>query len=112
MQPVEKARILRQQQTCAEQQLWQQLRNRRLHGYKFRRQYPVGQYVVDFVCLSGNLIVELDGEHHAEPECRAYDHERTQFLQAQGFRVRRFWNHEISGNIEGVLGVIVKILTP
>src|SRR3989338_8545860 len=88
-----RARHLRSSQTPAEEALWQQLRLRQLAGHKFRRQQPLGPYIVDFACLEARLIVELDGGHHA---ARAeYDAERTAWLEAQDFRVLRFWNHEV-----------------
>jgi very-short-patch-repair endonuclease len=99
----ERARLLRQQQTQAEQLLWQQLRNRQLAGYRFQRQFVIGFYIVDFVCRAQKLIVELDGVHHAALDQIAYDAERTQFLAAQGFRVLRFWNAQIETSLPNVL---------
>jgi very-short-patch-repair endonuclease len=111
----EKSRLLRQQQTPAEQCLWQQLRNRQLDGYKFHRQYAIGHYIVDFVCRTEKLIVELDGIHHAEADQAEYDQIRTQFLTAQNFRVLRFWNTEIEESMPSVLDkihLVLKTLTP
>ncbi|MDD5395268.1 MAG: DUF559 domain-containing protein [Thiothrix sp.] len=111
----EKSRLLRQQQTLAEQCLWQQLRNRQLDGYKFHRQYAIGYYIVDFVCRAEKLIVELDGAHHAEADQVEYDHIRTQFLVAQGYRVLRFWNADIEQSLSKTLEAIrtaLKTLTP
>lgn len=107
----EKARQLRQNQTLAEQQLWQRLRNRQLQGYKFRRQYPIAGYIVDFVCLAEKLVIELDGSHHADFEQQAYDVERTKVLQAGGFRVLRFWNHQVDNAMDTVLTHITQALT-
>lgn len=104
-QAVSKARQLRQQLTDVEQQLWLILRNRQLTGLKFRRQVPIGAYIVDFYCHECGLVVELDGSQHLVQ--REYDDIRTQFLQAQGLTVLRFWNNEILSNIEGVLQTIV-----
>jgi very-short-patch-repair endonuclease len=101
-----KAKELRKNSTDAERALWKQLRAHRLVGYKFRRQQPVGRYVVDFVCFEKQVIVELDGGQHAEQV--AYDAERTSWLQARGFRVLRFWNHETLQNIEPIVEVILK----
>lgn len=112
MTPIEKARLLRQHQTPTETLLWEQLRARRLAGFKFRRQYVIGQYIVDFVCLEAKLIVELDGGHHANREQLAYDDVRTQFLQALEFRVLRFWNEEVEKDLDGVLERIEKALRP
>ncbi len=103
-----RARQLRSSQTPAEQALWQQLRLRQIAGHKFRRQQPLGPYIVDFVCLEARLIVELDGGHHA---ARAeYDAERTAWLTAQDFRVLRFWNHEALTAPEAVIKVIQEAL--
>lgn len=97
-----KARELRRNQTPEEQVLWRALRNRFLN-VKFRRQWPIGGYIVDFVCFEAKLMIELDGSQHAEEAARAYDVVRTQFLEAGGFKVVRFWNSEIRENLEGVL---------
>ena len=98
----ERARDLRRRQTDAERVLWAYLRSKRMHGLKFRRQQPLGPYVVDFVSFERRLVVEVDGGHHSEPEVRAADTERTQWLERNGFRVLRFWNNEVLGNLEGV----------
>ena len=99
-------RTLRTNSTEAERVLWHQLRAARLSGYKFRRQTPIGRYIVDFVCFEARLIVEVDGGQHVEQQ--AYDTKRTAWLEAQGFRVLRFWNTEVLGNMEGVKKVIVR----
>ena len=85
--------------------LWNLVRDRRLLGYKFRRQVPVGKYVADFLCLERKLIVELDGGQHHEQ--KSYDADRTRWLQSEGFRVMRFWNNEL---LEETNGVLEKIL--
>ena len=95
------ARTLRQVSTPPEIKLWEQLRNRRFLGLKFRRQYPVGPYVVDFVCLSQKLIIELDGGQHAEQ--LVYDGHRTRYLERFGFKVLRFWNNDVLMRFETVL---------
>ena len=82
--------------------LWLALRNRFLN-VKFRRQCPIGGYIVDFVCFEARLIIELDGSQHAEETARAYDTVRSEFLEAGGFKVIRFWNNEVRENLEGVL---------
>jgi very-short-patch-repair endonuclease len=102
------ARELRNNLTDAEWLLWQHLRLRQLGGYKFRRQQPLGPYVVDFVCLEKRLIIEVDGGQHNEQV--TYDTERSAWLEAQGFRVLRFWSHEVLQNIEAVKEVVVKAL--
>jgi very-short-patch-repair endonuclease len=96
----EHARALRKNPTEAERALWGHIRLRQLEGCKFRRQQPLGRYIVDFVCPEKKLIIELDGGHHAEKV--APDVERTAWLEARGFRVLRFWNHDVLTNIEVV----------
>lgn len=106
----EHARVLRSNPTEAERVLWKHLRLRQLDGLKFRRQQPLGHYIVDFVCLERRLIVELDGGQHAEQV--ASDAERTAWFEAQGFRVMRFWNHDVLNQIEAVKEAIRKGLSP
>ncbi len=102
------ARQLRSNLTDSERLLWRHVRLRQLHGHKFRRQYVVSGYIVDFACVERKLVVEVDGGQHAER--RAYDTDRTARIEAQGFHVLRFWNNEVLGNIEGVLEVILAAL--
>lgn len=94
--------------TDAERYLWKHLRRRQLAGYRFRRQMPIGSYVVDFVCLERRLIVEIDGGQHQEQQ--AYDGRRDKWLIEQGFRVLRFWNNEVFSQTEGVLMRILEVL--
>jgi len=101
----ERARQLRHSSTDVERRLWAKLRNSQLDGYKFRRQHPVGNYVVDFACEQVGLVVELDGGQHAE--AASTDAHRTAYLNQRGFRVLRFWNNEVTGNLEAVLDVIL-----
>ena len=101
-----RAKELRKNSTDAERALWRQLRAHRLAGHKFRRQQPVGRYIVDFVCFEKQLIIELDGGQHTEQV--AYDVERSTWLQSQGFRVLRFWNHEVLQNTEAVVEVVLR----
>ena len=103
-----RARKLRQNPTDAERILWQKLRLRQLDRYKFRRQQPLGKYIVDFVCLRNRLIVEVDGGQHAAQAER--DNERDAWLRAQGFAVLRFWNNDVLDNIDGVMETIAKSL--
>ncbi len=103
-----KARELMKNPTEAERMLWNHLRLRQFGGHKFRRQQPLGPYIVDFVCLEKKLIVEVDGGQHSEQV--AYDKERSAWLEAQGFRVLRFWNHEVLKEIEVVKEVIAEAL--
>jgi len=102
------AREMRKNFTDAEQKLWKRLRNRQTDGEKFRRQQPIGKYIVDFVCPERKLIVEVDGGQHREQI--AYDDERTAWLESGGSRVLRFWNNEVLEDVEVVLDVIVEAL--
>ena len=95
------ARKLRQQATDAERMLWKYLRARRMAGYKFQRQVVIEPYIVDFVCLEARLIVEADGGQHLEQA--EGDLKRSAFLESLGYKVIRFWNHEILGDIHNVL---------
>ena len=97
------AKQLRQQQTDAEQLLWQVLRGRNLNGFKFRRQYPVGGYILDFYCYEASLAIELDGGGHNTEEQFLYDTERTKALIGAGIKVVRFWNHDVLNSLEAVL---------
>lgn len=94
------ARTLRASQTNAEKEMWHQLKAKRFHGYKFKRQYPIGPYIADFVCLEAKLVIEVDGGQHCESK---KDNMRTGYLKKEGFEVVRFWNKEVLGNMEGVL---------
>ena len=105
-----RARNLRNNMTEQEKKLWYYLRKRFINNYRFRRQYPIGNYVVDFICREKNLIIELDGGQHNEEQAIIYDKERAEYLESRGFRVIRFWNNDIDTNIEAVLGEIVKYL--
>ena len=98
---LERARILRLNQTEAEQRLWYYLRAHRFMGLKFKRQKPIGNYIVDFICLSPKLVIEIDGSQHAEQA--DYDQCRDTWLREQGFLVLRFWNNEVLNETEGVL---------
>ena len=105
------AKTLRKKQTPQEQKLWNILRNRQILGFKFKRQFPIGNYIVDFACLETKLIIEVDGGQHNTTEAIIYDNDRTRYLQNQGFNVLRFWNNEIDDNIEGVYLKIVESLS-
>ena len=99
-------RQLRQNATDAERALWYQLRAARLDGHKFRRQASIGRYIVDFVCFEARLIVEVDGGQHAERQRQ--DAQRTAWLASQGFRVLRFWNPEVLGDMAAVKEAIMR----
>lgn len=104
------ARKLRKNITPQENKLWQLLRNNRLNGTKFKRQYPVGKYVADFVCIEKMLIIELDSGGHNTDEQIKYDTIRTNYLNSRGFNVIRFWNNDVDNNIESVTEKILKYL--
>ena len=103
------ARSLRKNQTDAERKLWRCLRARELCGFKFRRQYPIAPYIVDFICLEKRLIVEIDGGQHAT--MTEIDNTRTEFLNARGYRVLRFWNNEVLQQLDAMLAKILDSLT-
>ncbi|MGY3485077.1 very-short-patch-repair endonuclease [Bradyrhizobium sp. USDA 4011] len=94
------ARRLRANQTDAEIALWKRLRNRQIDGHKFARQVPIGDYICDFACREKQLVIEVDGGQHAGSVTDAI---RDRYLAAEGYRVLRFWNNDVLGNIEGVL---------
>ena len=98
-----RAKSLRKTSTDAERFLWRHLRTKQIEGLKFRRQEPIGNYIVDFVCFDPKVVVEVDGGQHAGSE---KDVERDGWFQSQGFSVLRFWNNEVLLNIEGLLTVI------
>ena len=97
------ARNLRKSQTSAEHLLWDLLRNRRFGGLKFRRQYPIAPYVLDFYCHEARIAIEVDGGRHNQANRERRDRERTAHLEAQGITVIRFWNHEVTQKTEAVL---------
>jgi very-short-patch-repair endonuclease len=87
------AKALRRNLTEAEQRLWYHLRAHRFMGYKFKRQKPIGRYIVDFACLEHRLIIELDGGQHSEQA--VYDQQRDTWLRSQGYTILRFWNNDV-----------------
>ena len=97
--------------TKQERVLWKLLRNSGINNCKFRRQYPLGNYVVDFICIEKFLVIEIDGGQHNTDENIVYDNERTEYIEKRGFRVLRFWNNDIDLNINGVYEEIMKYLT-
>jgi len=103
-------KTLRKNMTDSERLLWNHLRAKQLAGLKFRRQEPIDRYIVDFVCYEKKLIIEVDGGQHAEEKEK--DIVRDNWFRQQGFQVLRFWNFEVLDNIEGVLEVILKTITP
>ena len=105
-----RSRQLRSNMTDAERKLWSLLRRRGVLGARFRRQHPIGAYFADFCCLEHKLVVEIDGGQHADLE--EYDQKRTRFFESHGFKVLRFWNHEVLTNLEGVVAEIASKLPP
>jgi very-short-patch-repair endonuclease len=109
------ARALRKSLTPQERKLWYYLRNRRFGGFKFRRQFPIGPYIVDFCCFSTKLIIELDGGQHNDSNFIIKDRRRDSYLKNLGFTILRFWNNELDNNRQVVLDSIydqLQILTP
>jgi very-short-patch-repair endonuclease len=105
-----RARGLRREQTAAEARLWSRLRNRRLAGFKFVRQEPIGPYFADFVCREALLVVEVDGATHSTDEELSYDARRTRFLETRGYAVLRVLNTEVYAQLDGVLETILAAL--
>jgi len=103
------AKFLRSHMTDAENKLWQHLRSHRFASLKFKRQKPIGAYIVDFVCLQQRLIIEVDGSQHLQSEA---DKQRDTWLVKQGFRVLRFWNNDVLLNIDVVLEAIYQAVFP
>ncbi len=104
------ARFLRTNLTDAERVLWGCLRLHQMGGFKFRRQAPIGPYIVDFVCFEAKLVIEVDGGQHLRR--KNYDSRRTDWLRGQGFEVLRFWDHEVLKSIEDVKNRIWARLIP
>jgi len=105
-----RAAELRHNTTPAEQKLWSALRAHQIEDVHFRRQHAIGNYIVDFCSPRQKLIIELDGGQHLEQQ--EYDQVRTEFLQAKGYRVLRFWNNDVLFDLNGVMKVILEALSP
>jgi very-short-patch-repair endonuclease len=108
--PLERSRQLRVRQTVHETILWAYLRSGRLGGLKFRRQFPICRFIVDFCCFEKQIIVELDGRQHGEKEHVEKDHIRDEILRAKGYKILRIWNNEINNNLEGVAERIMQLI--
>ena len=104
------ARELRRKQSEAERKLWAKLRNEQVEGVKFRRQEPIGNYIVDFVSFNKGLIIEIDGGQHNDERAIEADTQRTRWLEDKGFHVIRFWNNDVLRNTDGVLTMILEAL--
>ena len=100
---IERRRELRRNQTDAEKAFWARVRNKQFFGVKFFRQYSVGPYILDFYCPALKLSIELDGGQHNQAESREYDAVRSEYLNAHGIEVVRYWNNEVLCEIDGVL---------
>ena len=96
------SKILRKNQTPQELKIWNLLRNRQFHNLKFKRQYPSGDYIVDFVCIEKFLIIEIDGGQHNEESNIQKDIQRSKYLESRGFKVIRFWNNDIDYNLDAI----------
>ncbi|MFM9974455.1 MAG: endonuclease domain-containing protein [Beijerinckiaceae bacterium] len=103
------ARGLRHNATDAEKLLWSRLRGRRMAGWKFKRQVPIGPYIADFVCSDAWLIIELDGGHHNRGDVEIKDRQRSMELEGRGYLVARFWNNEVHENLDGVCDTILNL---
>ena len=102
---------LRKDMTEVEKKLWSKLRSGRLNGYKFRRQFPMGNYIIDFYCSSHKLAIELDGSQHLDDNAQVNkDLKRDEYLRLQGISVLRFWNNEVNENLNEVTEKIIEIL--
>ena len=106
--PHHRARRLRRDQTDAEKKLWAHLRARRFGEFRFRRQFPIGNFIADFACLRARLVIELDGGQHLDQAAK--DAWRTKLIELRGHRVMRFWDAEVLTNIDGVLERIEQAL--
>jgi very-short-patch-repair endonuclease len=101
---------LRRAMTEAEKMLWQRLRNRKLNGFRFRRQHPVNEFIVDFFCYEAMLAIEVDGSVHNETTQAEKDLERTRFLQGLGITIIRFTNHQVNSDMNSVISSIREVL--
>ncbi len=106
----ERARDLRKTMTVPERKLWRALSDRKVSGFRFRRQHPIGLFIADFVCLERQLVVEVDGSHHALGDQIEHDKRRTQWLNVEGYRVIRFWSNDVMQSLDGVVQSIVEEL--
>ena len=103
------AKLLRTNATTVERILWSILRKKQLAVFRFRRQQPIGPYIVDFFCPSAMLVIELDGGQHGSDQIATYDEERTRFLESKGYRVLRFWNVEVIKDRDSVAEAIFRV---
>ena len=106
--PTMRSRALRREMTEAEHKLWACIRARKVAGVRFNTQFPIGPFVCDFVSRGAKLVIEVDGGQHALTEHE--DAARTRFVESHGYRLIRFWNNDVLGNIEGVVAEIERVL--
>ena len=105
------SKFLPKSQTPWESKLWSYLRGKRFYDFKFKRQVPIGKYIVDFCCDKKKLAIELDGGHHSDQHVSALDKEKEAYLLKERYTVLRFWNNEVDDNLEGVLEKIYQVAT-
>lgn len=106
-----KSKELRKNQTPWESKVWYYLRKKNFSNLKFKRQVPIGEFIVDFCCQRLRLIIELDGGYHADTAQRMKDFKRDKWMKNKGYTILRFWNNEVDNNIEGVLEKILETIT-
>ena len=104
-----RAKELRTNMTVQERKLWQIIRNRKFYGYRFLRQYIIGNYIVDFLCKEKNIIIEIDGGQHNQIDDINYDNKRTEYLNSKGYIVIRFWNNDVDNNMQGVFDKLKEV---
>ena len=107
---IENARTLRKNSTPWERKLWSFLKSSKFYGFKFRRQFPIGNFIADFACIKAKLVIELDGGQHSDEINRKYDAGRDLFFKNEGYHILRIWNNELESNIEGVGQKIYEML--
>ena len=98
----QKARFLRNNMTEQERKFWDIIKNKQFYGYRFLRQYCIGNYIVDFICRSKKVVIEIDGGQHNFDKNMEYDNKRTEYLLSRGYKIIRFWNNDIDNNLDGV----------
>ena len=111
LNPTQRSRELRIQASEAEQRIWRYLRRKTVHGHRFRRQFPLGPYFADFCCLPVRLVIEVDGDQHAEPAQALHDVRRTEWLNRNRFHVIRFAASDVMTSIDGVLEEIERVVS-
>jgi len=112
METLEKAKLLRKSETKTERLLWEQLNCKKFYGFKFRRQHPISQFIVDFYCHELKLVIEVDGDIHNIPENKEYDENRTFELEKFELKVLRFTNKDVENNMDIVLKTICDAISP